>query len=105
MGVSFELTDEQREIRDWVHNFAEREIRPVAHEYDEKEEFHNAYVSVHAHLPREDYHWIATIAPGTWLQFLMSTSLPARREEGLWDEMYDEAGRARRWFARSATRP
>ncbi|HEX6489621.1 MAG TPA: acyl-CoA dehydrogenase family protein [Candidatus Dormibacteraeota bacterium] len=39
MGVSFELTDDQREIRDWVHDFAEREIRPVAHEYDEKEEF------------------------------------------------------------------
>src|SRR5438270_5059950 len=37
--ISFELSDEQREIRDWVHNFAEREIRPVAHEYDEKEEF------------------------------------------------------------------
>src|ERR671936_3180567 len=37
--VSFELTDEQREIRDWVHDFAEREIRPVAHEYDESEEF------------------------------------------------------------------
>jgi acyl-CoA dehydrogenase len=37
--VSFQLTDEQKEIRDWVHDFAEREIRPVAHEYDEKEEF------------------------------------------------------------------
>jgi acyl-CoA dehydrogenase len=37
--ISFELTDEQREIRDWVHTFAEKEIRPVAHEYDEKEEF------------------------------------------------------------------
>ena len=37
--LSFELTDEQREIRDWVHDFAEREIRPVAHEYDESEEF------------------------------------------------------------------
>jgi acyl-CoA dehydrogenase len=37
--ISFELNDEQREIRDWVHDFAEREIRPVAHEYDEKEEF------------------------------------------------------------------
>ena len=39
MAVSFDLTDEQKEIRDWVHDFAEREIRPVAHEYDEKEEF------------------------------------------------------------------
>ena len=25
--VSFELTDEQREIKDWVHSFAEKEIR------------------------------------------------------------------------------
>src|SRR5256885_5856997 len=37
--VSFELTDEQREIRDWVHAFAEKEIRPVAAQYDESEEF------------------------------------------------------------------
>src|SRR5256885_11597868 len=37
--ISFELSDEQKEIRDWVHGFAEKEIRPVAHEYDEKEEF------------------------------------------------------------------
>jgi len=37
--ISFELTDEQKEIRDWVHSFAEKEIRPVAHQYDEAEEF------------------------------------------------------------------
>ena len=37
--VSFELTEEQREIRDWVHDFAVREIRPVAHLYDETEDF------------------------------------------------------------------
>ena len=37
--ISFELTDEQREIREWVHQFAEKEIRPVAHQYDEAEEF------------------------------------------------------------------
>jgi hypothetical protein len=37
--VSFELSDEQREIRDWVHDFAEKEIRPVAVQYDESEEF------------------------------------------------------------------
>src|SRR5947209_5173440 len=37
--IAFELSDEQKEIRDWVHGFAEKEIRPVAHEYDEKEEF------------------------------------------------------------------
>ena len=37
--ISFELSDEQKEIRDWVHSFAEKEIRPVAHQYDEAEEF------------------------------------------------------------------
>ncbi|MFQ5594682.1 MAG: acyl-CoA dehydrogenase family protein, partial [Anaerolineae bacterium] len=29
---------EQQMVRDWVHEFAEKEIRPVAAEYDEKEE-------------------------------------------------------------------
>jgi alkylation response protein AidB-like acyl-CoA dehydrogenase len=36
--VSFDLTDEQRSMQDLAHNFAEKEIRPVAAEYDEKEE-------------------------------------------------------------------
>jgi len=40
--ISFELSDEQKEIRDWVHSFAEKEIRPVAHQYDESEEFPEA---------------------------------------------------------------
>ena len=34
-GVSFELTDEQRELRALAHEFAEKEIRPRAAEYDE----------------------------------------------------------------------
>jgi acyl-CoA dehydrogenase len=37
--VSFELSEDQREIRDWVHDFAVRELRPVAAHYDETEEF------------------------------------------------------------------
>jgi acyl-CoA dehydrogenase len=35
---SMELSDDQREIRDWVHGFAEKEIRPAAAEWDEREE-------------------------------------------------------------------
>ena len=35
---SLELSDDQREIRDWVHGFAEKEIRPAAEEWDEREE-------------------------------------------------------------------
>ena len=36
---SFELTDEHRELRDWLHTFAADVIRPAASEWDEKEEF------------------------------------------------------------------
>src|SRR5713101_1132321 len=37
--ADFALTAEQKEFRKWVHDFAEKEIRPVAAEYDETEEF------------------------------------------------------------------
>ena len=36
--IAFDLTDEQREMRELAHRFAEQEIRPVAAEYDEREE-------------------------------------------------------------------
>jgi len=36
--VEFSLTSEQEELRRWAHGFAEREIRPLAAEYDEREE-------------------------------------------------------------------
>jgi acyl-CoA dehydrogenase len=35
---SLELTQDQRDIRDWVHGFAERVVRPAAAEWDEREE-------------------------------------------------------------------
>jgi acyl-CoA dehydrogenase len=34
-GISFEITLEQKELRELAHDFAEREIRPKAAEYDE----------------------------------------------------------------------
>ena len=37
--MDFQLSEEQLEIQKWVHEFAEKEIRPVAAEYDESEEF------------------------------------------------------------------
>lgn len=37
--MNFELSEEQKLIRETVHDFAEREIRPVAKELDEKAEF------------------------------------------------------------------
>jgi hypothetical protein len=39
MAVSFELTDDQRELQGWVHRFAADVVRPAAHECDEREDF------------------------------------------------------------------
>src|SRR5438105_5359828 len=47
-GVSFALTDEQRALRDLAHEFAEKEIRPRAAEYDEHQT-HPADVIAKAH--------------------------------------------------------
>src|SRR5947207_15092779 len=47
-GVSFALTEEQRALRDLAHEFAEKEIRPVAAEYDEHHT-HPADVIAKAH--------------------------------------------------------
>jgi alkylation response protein AidB-like acyl-CoA dehydrogenase len=37
--VSFELTDEQRDLQQLAHDFAERELRPIASEWDAREDF------------------------------------------------------------------
>jgi acyl-CoA dehydrogenase len=47
-GVSFALTDEQRALRDLAHEFAEKEIRPRAADYDEHS-IHPADVIEKAH--------------------------------------------------------
>src|SRR4029078_12269194 len=36
---SLELSQDQKDIRDWAHGFAEQTVRPAAHEWDEREEF------------------------------------------------------------------
>ena len=36
---SLELSQDQKDVREWVHGFAENVVRPAAHEWDEKEEF------------------------------------------------------------------
>jgi alkylation response protein AidB-like acyl-CoA dehydrogenase len=37
--MDFALTEEHKELQKWAHDFAEKEIRPVAATYDESEEF------------------------------------------------------------------
>jgi alkylation response protein AidB-like acyl-CoA dehydrogenase len=38
MSLSFEITEEQRELQKWAHDFAENVIRPAAPKYDEAED-------------------------------------------------------------------
>src|SRR5256885_13452900 len=38
MSFSLELNQDQQDIRDWVHGFAEQVVRPAAAEWDEREE-------------------------------------------------------------------
>ncbi|MDI3341642.1 MAG: acyl-CoA dehydrogenase family protein [Sphaerobacter sp.] len=38
MSFSLDLTDEQRQLREWVHGFAADVVRPAAAEWDEREE-------------------------------------------------------------------
>jgi alkylation response protein AidB-like acyl-CoA dehydrogenase len=37
-GFTLELTEDQRTLQKWLHEFSENVIRPVAHEWDEREE-------------------------------------------------------------------
>jgi alkylation response protein AidB-like acyl-CoA dehydrogenase len=37
-GFTLELNDDQKQVRDWLHGFAEDVIRPAAAEWDEREE-------------------------------------------------------------------
>ncbi len=36
---SMELNQDQKDLQEWAHGFAESVLRPAAHEWDEREEF------------------------------------------------------------------
>ncbi len=56
--VDFTLTDEQKNLRELAHDFAEKEIRPVAWEYD------------------KDGHWPQEVLQKAWDVGLMNTHIP-----------------------------
>jgi acyl-CoA dehydrogenase len=57
--IDFTLTDEQKDLRELAHNFAEKEIRPVAWDYD------------------RDATWPQEIIDKAWEVGLMNTHTPA----------------------------
>lgn len=81
MTFSLELTEEQTDLRDWAHGFAERTIRPAAHEWDEREETPWPVLQEAAKIGLYGFETLATFwADETGL------SLPIVNEEMFWGD-------------------
>ncbi|ASU80536.1 acyl-CoA dehydrogenase [Actinopolyspora erythraea] len=81
MSFSLELTEEHQELRDWLHGFAEKEIRPAAAEWDEREETPWPIISEAAKVGLYSFETLATFwADETGL------SLPIANEELFWGD-------------------
>ncbi|MGH3322013.1 MAG: acyl-CoA dehydrogenase family protein [Streptosporangiaceae bacterium] len=81
MTFSLELTDDQREIRDWVHGFAGEVVRPAAEEWDEREETPWPIIQEAAKIGLYGFESLATFyADETGL------SLPIVNEELFWGD-------------------
>jgi acyl-CoA dehydrogenase len=57
---SFDLNDDQVTLRDWVHDFAEQVVRPVAAEWDEREETPWPVIEEAAKVGMYDLNFVAT---------------------------------------------
>jgi acyl-CoA dehydrogenase len=79
---SLQLDDDQLQIRDWIHDFAENVVRPAAHEWDEREEYPWPIVEEAAKigLYSMDFFAQATMNDPTGLTF------PVALEELFWGD-------------------
>jgi alkylation response protein AidB-like acyl-CoA dehydrogenase len=78
---SLDLTDEQRELRDWVHGFAAGAVRPAAAEWDAREETPWPLIQEAAKIGLYGFEFLATCwADPTGL------SLPIASEELFWGD-------------------
>lgn len=78
--MDFQQSEDQQAIAKWVHDFAEREIRPVAPEYDASEEFPWAVVKKAAEIGLYSIDFYSqTVVPDT-----SGLLLPTALEETAW---------------------
>ena len=78
--MDFQLTEDHLTTRKWAHDFAEREIRPVAPEYDETEEFPWPVVKRAAEIGLYSMEfWTEMVTPDP-----TGLILPLVMEEGSW---------------------
>ncbi|GAA4957359.1 acyl-CoA dehydrogenase family protein [Actinoplanes utahensis] len=81
MEFWLDLNDEQRELRDWVHGFAESVIRPAAAEWDEREETPWPVLQEAAKIGLYGFEFLAN----TWSD-QSGLSLPIANEEMFWGD-------------------
>src|SRR6185436_3429565 len=78
---TLELTQDQRDLRDWVHGFAEQVVRPAAAEWDEREETPWPIIAEAAKIGLYGYEALAQFwADDTGL------TLPIANEELFWGD-------------------
>ncbi|WP_410810467.1 acyl-CoA dehydrogenase family protein [Micromonospora sp. 067-2] len=81
VDFSLDLTEEQRDLRDWVHGFAAEVVRPAAAEWDEREDTPWPVIQEAAKVGLYGFEFLATCwADPTGL------SLPIASEELFWGD-------------------
>lgn len=78
---SFALSEEQRDVRDWVHGFSEKVVRPAASEWDEREEMPWPVIAEAAAIGLYGFESLATY----WMDETGIT-LPLVYEELFWGD-------------------
>src|SRR5210317_538994 len=78
---SLALNDEQQQIRDWTHGFAEEVMRPAAHEWDEREEFPYPVVEEAAKIGLYGWEFLMNA-----MQDKSGITLPVAVEEIFWGD-------------------
>src|SRR5881628_1491267 len=78
---SLELSQDQKDIRDWVHGFAEGVVRPAAAEWDEREETPWPILQEAAKIGLYGFEFLVN----TWSD-LTGLSLPIANEELFWGD-------------------
>jgi len=78
--MDFQLTEDQITTRKWIHDFAEKEIRPVAAEYDESEEFPWPVIKKAAEIGLYSMEFYTDLVMGDPTGLL----LPIAQEETCW---------------------
>jgi acyl-CoA dehydrogenase len=79
---SLALNEDQLQIQKWIHDFAEKVVRPAAHEWDEREEFPYPIVQEAANIGLYSFDFFAQMSMGD----PTGLTMPVALEELFWGD-------------------